>query len=238
MEAVDWPVFARVAAVVGERGTRLPTGERALYRLSDRIPHSCAPNAVMETLGEAGLREIRVASYDGIAENEEITISFLPEEVLFMPLPERREAIKKARRGWLCTCPRCSAGEDAAPALDLFRGVASSAAPAAPGSKEAQARARLEALARLDALLPFALAGKARVRAKLAQAFESAYTAAAAEPEEGQTAAAALAMLDEAVRLYEVCLEETAIVLGQKGLMNLDSVQRRVTKIQERGDCD
>lgn len=227
-DAVDWPVFARVAAIVGERGTRLPGGERALYRRSDRCTHSCSPNAVVETLGDKGLRELRTSAYEGIAENEEITVSFVTEEVMFLPRGERRDTIKKMRpRSCACACTRCAAGDDATPAMDLFKGVASGPGG---GPKEAQVRARLEALARLDALLPCALVGKARLRAKLGQAFETAALAAA---EEGQAAEAPRAMLDEAVRLYEVCLEETAVALGQKGLMNLDSVTRRLKKVKD-----
>ncbi|CAE8740181.1 unnamed protein product, partial [Polarella glacialis] len=91
--SLDWSLFARVVGVTSDRGTRLPGGERAVYRLSDLAAHCCAPNAVVETLGNQGLREVRCIGYLGIAEHEQISVSFVSEEVLLQHLSDRRASI-------------------------------------------------------------------------------------------------------------------------------------------------
>lgn len=219
--ALDWELFARVVGVVSDRGTKLPGGERALYLLSDQAAHSCAPNAVIETLGDEGVREVRVISYLGIAQDEELTLSYAPEDVLLQPLPSRRTALASARRGAdggaACGCGRCSAGDDPEAPLPLLRSIMG----ASKDSSEEALRERIRDLERLDALLPFATAGKARARARLAQACE-------------ERPAGSGRLLEEAAELYETSLEETALVLGQKALQNADNVRRRLAQVRER----
>ena len=66
-----------MVSIVSERGTLLPNGHRVVYPLSDLASHSCSPNVVAEVLTEDGLREMRVIGFNGIAENEEVTVSWL-----------------------------------------------------------------------------------------------------------------------------------------------------------------
>ncbi|CAE8623835.1 unnamed protein product [Polarella glacialis] len=82
---------------------------------------------------------------------------------------------------------------------------------------QAALRKKLEALLQLDKLLPFAMAEKARVRFKLAQACEECSDA---EP-----------LLLEARDLYTAALEETELVLGQKGLRNAENITRRLKQL-------
>lgn len=220
--ALDWPLFARVVAVVSDRGSRLPGGERAVYYLSDQAAHSCAPNAVFETLGADGLREVRVIAHSGISRGEDITISHVPEEVLVQPRAARRQAIKKMRcGGTFCACVRCAAGDDTEPVLELLKAVA-----AARGSmSEESLRAKISDMARLDTMLPFAMVGKARARAQLAEAFSEL---AAVGGKAGDF------LFHQAAELFDVLLGEIVLVLGQKGLHKEDSIQRRLEKIREQ----
>merc|ERR1712048_425053 len=106
---------------MSDRGTLLPGGERALYLLSSQAAHSCTPNAVVETLGESGLKEMRTIAHMGIAENEAITVSYVEEEALVLPLDRRRDAIRTARAGWTCICSRCNRGNDSEEVLPLLQ---------------------------------------------------------------------------------------------------------------------
>lgn len=216
--ALDWELFARVVGVVSDRGTKLRGGGRALYLLSDQARHSCSPNAVIETLGENGTREVRVIAREGMAANEEITMSFVPEQILLQPLDKRREAVKAARRGRLCACTRCAAGDDLEPVALLLQGIAAMR----KDSTVEQLRSSVSDLARLDAVLPFAMASKARLRARLAQACEENCRNTPGP------------MFSEAAELYEASLDETFLVLGQKGLQNVDNVKRRLKQVQEQ----
>jgi len=219
-DAFDWDLFARVVGVVTDRGSVLRNGDRALYRLSDQASHSCAPNAVVESLGDGSVKELRVIAHRGIAENEAITVSYCPEEVLMLPLEGRCKAIKEARGGWVCKCTRCAAGEDAEPVMALIKrpmGLKKA------DVTEARVRECVEDLSRLDALLPFALVGKARARARIAQAIQEVFSDDHA-------------LLPEALELYEASLDETGTVLGQKGLQQADNVKRSIEKLRERLD--
>ena len=202
--ALDWPLFARVVAIVSERGTRLPSGH-VVYEFSDLAAHSCSPNVVVETLSEDGLREVRVISFEGIAENEEVTVSYVPEEVLLQPSPSRNSSIRELRQGYVCRCSRCKLGDDA-PSLSE---VAKELRHDLPTEDLQQ---RLHTLKRIDVALPFAMASKARIRFKLAQACEKLLSS-------------------EAKELYEVALDETEIVLGQKGLRNAENIKRRLAQL-------
>eukprot|EP00434_Breviolum_minutum_P013249 symbB.v1.2.011670.t1/scaffold785.1/size162803/7 len=110
--ALDWQQFTLVISIISERGTRLASGDHVLYSLSDAAKHSCKPNAVCETLTEDGLREVRILSFDGIAENEELTVSYFPEEVLLQNFQLRRKHIADLRQGYLCSCTRCKLEDD------------------------------------------------------------------------------------------------------------------------------
>ncbi|CAE7276464.1 GLTP1 [Symbiodinium sp. CCMP2592] len=210
--ALDWKLFVEVVGIVSERGSRLSNGDYALYKLMDLASHSCQPNAVVETLGEDGLRELRCLSYAGIAENEEITTSYVAEEVLLQPSEPRHAAIRAERGGWQCACNRCKL--DGEVANDL-RSVS---AQLRRGMEVPPLRERLQALKAIDTALPFAMAAKARVRFSLAQACEAAV-------DQG--------LFEEAKMLYETALDETEIVLGQKGLRNLANIKRRLEQLLE-----
>merc|ERR1711920_92991 len=95
-------------------------------------------------------------------------MSFVREDILLQPLDKRREAVKAARRGCLCACTRCAAGDDVEPVAVLLKGIA----VMQKDSTAEQLRSSVSDLARLDALLPFAMASKARLRARLAQSCE------------------------------------------------------------------
>jgi len=215
--AIDWERFCRVVGIFSDRGSRLPGGGRALYSLSSCAEHSCAPNAVVETLSEDGARELRAIAYGGISENEAIAVSFLEEDALVLPLQGRRDATKAAGRAWACACARCAGGEDAGDAIALLQG----ACKAAKGMDEGSLRGCLRDLGALDSLLPFAMVGKARARAKLGQACEAL---------EGQR------LLEEAAALYEASMEETGVVLGQKGLRNAGNVRKRLEEVHAQMD--
>ncbi|CAE7826489.1 Pgp [Symbiodinium necroappetens] len=210
--AVDWKLFVEVVGIVSERGSRLANGNYAVYKLMDLASHSCQPNAVVETLDEDGLRELRCLSYAGIAENEEISTSYVAEEVLLQPSEPRRATIRAERGGWHCACNRCKL--DGEVANDL-RSVS---AQLRRGMEVPPLRERLQALKAIDTALPFAMAAKARVRFSLAQACEAAV-------DQG--------LFEEAKMLYEQALDETDIVLGQKGLRNLANIKRRLEQLLE-----
>lgn len=209
--AIDWERFCHVVGIFSDRGSRLPAGGRALYRLSSYAGHSCTPNAVVETLSEGGMREVRAIAYRGISENEAIAVSFLEEDALLLPLQGRRDALKGMGRSWT----QCSREDSAGDPLALLQSVSK----ASKDMGEASLRKCLQDLHALDALLPFALVGKARVRAKLGQACEAC---------EGE------ALLKEAAVLYEASIDETHIVLGQKGLRNANNVRKRLEELQDR----
>lgn len=213
--ALDWDLFARVVGTVSDRGSKLEGGERVLYRFGDCAAHSCSPNAVVETLGDSGMKELRVISHLGVAENEAISVSYLPEEVLLLPLDRRRAAIAGARRGWTCTCSRCMNGEDAEFVLPLLQRIAALGRDADADSL----RECVKAVRRLDELLPFAVLEKARARSRLGQACE--------ECGDG-------AFLRDAEELYETALDETLAVVGQKGLRNVDNLKRLLAGVREK----
>lgn len=208
-EALDWHLFTQVVSIVSERGTQLPSGQRVVYGRSDLAKHSCSPNAVTEVLGEDGLREVRVIGFKGISENEEVTVSYVPEELLLQPTTAHSRGIRELRQGYLCRCTRCKL--DGSDVLEL----------AAVGEKLRHDLAmedlngRLQLLQRLDMSLPLAMASKARVRFKLAQVAEKS-------------------MPQEAIQLYQLALDETDIVLGQKGLRNASNIKRRLGQLLEQ----
>eukprot|EP00435_Cladocopium_sp_Y103_P007423 s5029_g2.t1 len=209
-EALDWHLFTLVVSIVSERGTQLPSGQRVVYGRSDLAKHSCSPNAVTEVLGEDGLREVRVIGFNGISENEEVTVSYVPEELLVQPTTARSRGIRELRQGYLCRCTRCKL-EDERDFPEL----------AAVGEKLRHDLAmedlnwRLQLLQRLDGSTPFAMASKARLRFKLAQVAEQS-------------------MPEEAVQLYQLALDETELVLGQKGLRNASNIKRRLGQLLEQ----
>merc|ERR1711972_743422 len=79
-------------------------------------------------------------------------------------------------------------------------------------------REHIEQLGRLDEFMPFALVGKARSRAKLAQACE--------EFQGG-------VLWEESAKLYEAAADETSIVLGQKGLNSVSNLKRRLANLSQ-----
>ncbi|CAK9072899.1 Phosphoglycolate phosphatase [Durusdinium trenchii] len=206
--ALDWQLFARVVAIVSERGTRLPSeqgGCHVVYEHSDLASHSCCPNAVVETLSDDGLRELRVLSYEGIAENEEVTVSYVPEELLLQPLPDRSRGISELRQGYLCRCPRCKLSDEMPNLTEVSKDLKLDLALE-------DLQQRLHKLKQVDVALPFAMASKARVRFRLAQACERP-------------------LPSEAKKLYEDAFDETDIVLGQKGLRNVSNIKRRLEQL-------
>ncbi|CAJ1419127.1 unnamed protein product [Effrenium voratum] len=206
--ALDWPLFARVVAIISERGTRLESGEQAVYQVSDAMAHSCRPNVVLETL-PGGVRELRCISYTGIAENEAVTVSYVPEEVLLADTALRRAQIQQLRQGWTCACERCKLGKDAMGQLsEVEKGLS-------PKMPQEELEKRLKVLRDIDEALPFAMAVKARVRFKVAQACEALLAQAAQQ-------------------LYALALDENEVVLGQKGLRSADNIRRRLSQLLER----
>merc|ERR1712060_421772 len=143
-----------------------------------------------------------------------ITVSYVPEEVLMLPLEKRRTAIKESRGGFVCTCKRCSAGEDDCELLPLLQHCSA----VRKDMDESTLREHLEKLGQLDEYLPFALVGKARTRAKLAQTCE--------ELQGG-------VLWEEAAKLYEAAADETNIVLGQKGLNSVPNLKRRLANLNQ-----
>eukprot|EP00406_Dinophysis_acuminata_P063411 CAMPEP_0179281204 /NCGR_PEP_ID=MMETSP0797-20121207/37031_1 /TAXON_ID=47934 /ORGANISM="Dinophysis acuminata, Strain DAEP01" /LENGTH=373 /DNA_ID=CAMNT_0020989901 /DNA_START=65 /DNA_END=1186 /DNA_ORIENTATION=- len=216
--ALDWDLFARVVGVMSDRGAVLPSGERALYRLVDQAAHSCTPNAVVETLGgDGGVKEIRAIAHAGICEGEAVTVSCVPEEVLVLPLEKRRAALRETRGGLACPCRRCADGQDPEDALQLLQ----RASNVDKDTDEPTLRERLEQLRLLDSLLPFALVGKARARAKLAGVCEKCKDGV---------------LWEEAAKLYEAAADETSIVLGQKSLNAVSNLKRRLKVLSENLD--
>jgi hypothetical protein len=80
-----------------------------VYLVLARINHSCRPNALTNdpkvvSGSHEPCKKLLIAKRD-IAENEEITISYLDESELLEPLAERRKRLR--RFGFECTCVRC-----------------------------------------------------------------------------------------------------------------------------------
>lgn len=212
--ALDWELFARVVAIVTDRGDRLPGGERALYRLSGVVGHSESPNAVIELLGARGEKELRCLAYSGIAAGEEITVSYIKEEELFLPRKDRLAALAAASRR---APSACTVGDSAAEALlPLLERVrkAPKQRPEERTLKEHEAilRGLLADLAHVDMGLPFAMVAKARARTNLANAFEDCGDAC----------------LPQAIALYEAAIEETEVALGAKGREKVENIARKV----------
>jgi len=215
--AIDWDHFCHVVGVVSDRGSLLANGDRVLHRLSSHAEHSCSPNAVVETLDESGVREVRAIAHRGISENEAITVSYLKEEDLVLPLKGRKDAMKSMGRGWTCACARCARGEDPVDAMCLLQSISK----AAKDMGEEALRKHVQDLKALDASLPFAFVGKARLRSKLGHACEGCDGAV---------------LQKEAVALYEAAIDETVIVLGQKGWRNASNIKKRLEELQEQMD--
>jgi len=76
-------------------------------------------------------------------------------------------------------------------------------------------------LGKLDAALPCALVVKARVRANLAQACQ--------EFEGG-------GLLHKAEELYCAAIDETIILMGEKGRRHRDNLQRRLEQVRDNLD--
>mmetsp|Transcript_124447 Transcript_124447/g.229295 ORF Transcript_124447/g.229295 Transcript_124447/m.229295 type:complete len:441 (-) Transcript_124447:65-1387(-) len=215
--ALDWDQFARVVAIVTDRGDRLPGGERVLHRLSGVACHSDSPNTVIELLGKGGEKELRCLAYGGIAAGEEITASYIKEEQFFLPRKDRLAAVVAARG--IASTTADSAAEALFPVLERVRKVPRRRPEGRePEEQEAILRGLLADLARVDMGLPFAMVAKARARTNLASAFEDCGEAS----------------LPQAIALYEAAIEETEVVLGAKGRDVVENIGRKVKALSDR----
>eukprot|EP00931_Biecheleriopsis_adriatica_P101019 TRINITY_DN76247_c0_g1_i1.p1 TRINITY_DN76247_c0_g1~~TRINITY_DN76247_c0_g1_i1.p1 ORF type:complete len:303 (+),score=72.70 TRINITY_DN76247_c0_g1_i1:32-940(+) len=73
-----------------------------LFPAVARFNHSCVPNAVVES----SRTEVLISAKVAVKAGEEVTISYLPEQLLELPGPKRQERLE-AGRGVKCRCPRC-----------------------------------------------------------------------------------------------------------------------------------
>eukprot|EP00747_Dinoflagellata_sp_TGD_P018045 gnl/TRDRNA2_/TRDRNA2_126239_c0_seq1.p1 gnl/TRDRNA2_/TRDRNA2_126239_c0~~gnl/TRDRNA2_/TRDRNA2_126239_c0_seq1.p1 ORF type:complete len:309 (+),score=56.31 gnl/TRDRNA2_/TRDRNA2_126239_c0_seq1:58-984(+) len=85
-------------------------GYVSLFATAARLNHSCAPNATLESTRSTLLVRAKTA----IAEGTEVTISYLPEQLLIDREQRRRRL--KGGPGFDCRCRRCVMEETAAPA--------------------------------------------------------------------------------------------------------------------------
>lgn len=81
------------------------------YFMSSFMSHSCLPNAVWHYDGDDFILRARGA----IDAGDEISVSYLSEDVLLESVPRRRKQLKDSKH-FVCTCIRCTAE------LDLSRG--------------------------------------------------------------------------------------------------------------------
>ena len=93
----------RLAATLEVCCTRTTSGEAALFEHVACANHSCRPNAAIRLDGD----ELRFVALRSVSEGEEVTISYVHDDVLFMPVKLRRKFL----RAWdfVCLCPRCDA---------------------------------------------------------------------------------------------------------------------------------
>ncbi|CAK9077965.1 unnamed protein product [Durusdinium trenchii] len=79
----------------------------ALYAAGARFNHSCAPNASIES----SRSRLLVRAATAIPKGMEVTISYLPPQLLSEAGPKRRERLA-AGRGFQCRCDRCEAADE------------------------------------------------------------------------------------------------------------------------------
>ena len=90
----------------------------AVFPISSRISHACAPNAVHHF--DTSTMQFTLRATRDIQYSEEITISYYPLEVLLLPIKERVNAIR-AHRKFRCICRVCTQEETASRASDARR---------------------------------------------------------------------------------------------------------------------
>lgn len=99
----------RLLRIVEVNTFETPTADgRRLVELlltTSRVNHSCSPNALRGPGAEAGTVEVRAIR--PLAAGEEISISYVDEEVLMSPMPARRERLF-GRWQFQCQCKRCA----------------------------------------------------------------------------------------------------------------------------------
>lgn len=78
----------------------------ALYVAGARFNHSCEPLATVQSSKQSLTVKARV----DVPEGSEVTISYLPPQLLVEPGGQRRQRLL-AGRGFECRCVRCLAGD-------------------------------------------------------------------------------------------------------------------------------
>jgi hypothetical protein len=120
----------------GKKGKGLPvcTVGAGIYLIQSCFNHSCDPNATVEFL--EGNSTLTLRTLRDVATDEEVTISYLDEESLKLPVGERRE--KLALYLFVCECPRCTAEERKRNRGPTPSGAREAATSAVSGSKKAK----------------------------------------------------------------------------------------------------
>mmetsp|Transcript_14899 Transcript_14899/g.33952 ORF Transcript_14899/g.33952 Transcript_14899/m.33952 type:complete len:377 (-) Transcript_14899:2-1132(-) len=210
--ALDWDLLAAVVGIALDRGNTTAQGDFVVYRHCSVAAHSFCPNAVVETRGEKNEKELRVIAFDGIAESEEITVSYLPEDQILLPAEEQLVALMEARGGQVPEKVTTSNRDITrhAEALERIR--------RAKHQDVLELRQLVQDLDAVDRALPFALACRARARANLARACEQSED---------------IELVSKALLLYSIASDEVEVVLGpEKAHTQLENLSRLSLQLQ------
>jgi len=78
----------------------------AVYTAQSLLNHSCAPNVYYSTINNSS-HQMDVIAATPIAAGQEITTSYIDQNLLTLPTPSRRAHISSSF-GFLCECPACT----------------------------------------------------------------------------------------------------------------------------------